>query len=265
MRPAQPVFLCPKAPVQTQRLRLSHSRSECQGNVFQYTSSPQSQTPSLQLGPRNALCVDLSGSSRTFGPSRPILQPALWRSSPVNSCQPERLRPARAAKRCSADIPCLSAVVAGAPQMFRDTAEFTEALVRGRFWAKRRRERALAVSPVAPWLRSSVTLTTPSTQFKRRKGKSHSVQLQKAMPQKSLFKNKKNPSQKALAANRHGKIAKTKKGKRGTKIMQLLSKICNKRSISTSVGNLSAPPKKANLLKAYTDNKVAKAEYLLFA
>ena len=133
VRPAQPVFLCPKAPVQTQRLRLSHSRSECQGNVFQYTSSPQSQTPSLQLGPRNALCVDLSGSSRTFGPSRPILQPALWRSSPVNSCQPERLRPARAAKRCSADIPCLSAVVAGAPERFRDTAEFTEVLATCKF------------------------------------------------------------------------------------------------------------------------------------
>ena len=37
------------------------------------------------------------------------------------------------------------------------------------------------------------------------------------MAQKSLFKNKKNPSQKAVAANRHGKIAKTKKGRRDNK------------------------------------------------
>ncbi|KAL3141120.1 hypothetical protein ABBQ38_003473 [Trebouxia sp. C0009 RCD-2024] len=51
------------------------------------------------------------------------------------------------------------------------------------------------------------------------------------MAQKALFKNKKNPSQKAVAANRHGKIAKTKKG------------------------NFAAPPKKASLLKAYADNK----------
>ncbi|DBA69710.1 hypothetical protein WJX79_008647 [Trebouxia sp. C0005] len=51
------------------------------------------------------------------------------------------------------------------------------------------------------------------------------------MAQKSLFKNKKNPSQKAVAVNRHGKVAKTKKG------------------------NLTAPPKKASLLQAYSDNK----------
>ena len=76
------------------------------------------------------------------------------------------------------------------------------------------------------------------------------------MAQKSLFKNKKNPSQKAAAVNRHGKIAKTKKGISVTSVQIAL---CTQQSRSNSclyAGNLTAPPKRAHLLKAYTDNKV---------
>jgi hypothetical protein len=41
------------------------------------------------------------------------------------------------------------------------------------------------------------------------------------MAQKSLFKNKKNPSQKAVAVNRHGKVAKTKKGTPSSTVISL--------------------------------------------
>ncbi len=43
------------------------------------------------------------------------------------------------------------------------------------------------------------------------------------MAQKSLFKNKKNPSQKATAVNRHGKVAKTKKGMLAAKSVTCLA------------------------------------------
>ena len=76
------------------------------------------------------------------------------------------------------------------------------------------------------------------------------------MAQKSLFKNKKNPSQKAAVVNRHGKIAKTKKG---ISVTSLLVAPCTQQSRSNTclhAGNLTAPPKRAHLLKAYSDNKV---------
>lgn len=78
------------------------------------------------------------------------------------------------------------------------------------------------------------------------------------MAQKSLFKNKKNPAQKAVAANRHGKIAKTKKGTSHDKACRwYCARLLTEEAWRCLAGNLSAPPKKANLLKAYTDNKVA--------
>jgi hypothetical protein len=81
------------------------------------------------------------------------------------------------------------------------------------------------------------------------------------MAQKSLFKNKKNPSQKAVAVNRHGKVAKTKKGTPSSIVVSLHcdadadSRSATQYFVATA-GNLTAPPKKASLLKAYTDNKV---------
>ena len=109
-RPARLVFVYLKAPAQIEcfccvAVEVVASGVSFQGHQYiAGTSSPQSQTPSLQLDPKNALCVDLWGSSRTFEPSRPVLLPALYRSSRVNSCRPERsgklANPARAAKRC---------------------------------------------------------------------------------------------------------------------------------------------------------------------
>ena len=149
---------------------------------------PRDQSSSLPCGAHPGLTAvdpsDLAGCATRRAPQSGAALPPIFRSD----CQ---------------------IVVAPAPQVFRKTTKFTGASASSGAVDRRR---ALAVSPLALWLRCSVTLSIPSAQPTRREGSSKSFQLQRAMAQRSLFKNKKNPSQKAVAANRHGKIAKTKKG-----------------------------------------------------
>ena len=78
------------------------------------------------------------------------------------------------------------------------------------------------------------------------------------MAQKPLYKNKKTPQSK-VAANRHGKVAKTKKGAYHL-LLHVVCSVCDwpgskKRQSS---GSLKAAPKKGRLLAAYAESQVSR-------
>ncbi|GFH15007.1 uncharacterized protein HaLaN_11156, partial [Haematococcus lacustris] len=73
------------------------------------------------------------------------------------------------------------------------------------------------------------------------------------MPQKPVIKGKK--IEKKAAANRHGKVAKTTKGKATGGSLTCDKGMCREHADRVGAGHFEKPPVKTKLLEAYKDNK----------